>query len=199
MCKMRKFIAIAIVAAMIASLGAAFAQSTQSHGVSIMIPNVLVIRIVEEVGGRVAATDPRVYFNFEARHADYITAVETDTPLGPTLVERFGDVIVFSNRENWSVHLSATPLTFTPLMGGRVGFLALPDIRVDPIRYPGAGVTRPQSRWNLGTTLSIATGVSRTSGWRTLGFGGSDYELVVHGDEEPGTYTTTVTYTITAP
>ena len=39
----------------------------------------------------------------------------------------------------------------------------------------------------------------QTQGWRPLGISGADYRLFVDGTETPGTYTATVTYSITAP
>jgi len=201
----RKFLTIAIVAAMIASLGAAFAQTSQSHDVEIRIPNVLLIRIVGVVGDREPADNPRVVFDFSADHVAYMAAVEAGEagPLKPTSVENFGDVIVFSNSEtSWSVHLSALPLTFAPhILRGRGAFLDLASIRVRPGQLPDPGVVDRPWRWHLGTTGPIARGrgLEGYRGWRSLGFGGSDYELLVHGDEEPGTYTTIVTYTITQP
>ncbi len=37
------------------------------------------------------------------------------------------------------------------------------------------------------------------SGWRSLGFSGRGHSLAVDGDEDAGTYTTTVTYYLTFP
>lgn len=191
MCKMRKFIAIAIVAAMIASLGAAFAQGgpltdSQRHLVTITIPDVVLIRIT-------GSDHPSVSFAFG--ETAYVTAVEAAPALaGPTDVSGFSDVVVFANRATWRVNVEASALT-----GGPVGLL-LSDILVHPSRDTGANVNPGRiASFGLATSpLDIASGV-RTSGWRSLGFNGWDYRLALQGDEGAGTFTTTVTYTIVSP
>lgn len=44
-----------------------------------------------------------------------------------------------------------------------------------------------------------AFSIRSTSGWKSLGFNGLDYRVKVDGDEDPGEYATTVTYTIVEP
>jgi hypothetical protein len=78
--------------------------------------------------------------------------------------------------------------------------LALSDITVDPSAVAGVdGITSINDTFVLSTAeQSIAAG-TRTLGWTSLGIAGNAYRINVSGDEAPGTYDTTVTYTITAP
>ena len=118
--------------------------------------------------------------------------------LQPTSVDNFGDVIVFSNRAEWSVSLETEGIDFSDnLELGVSGHgVELSDITVVPSGRPGQSVA-VAADWNLATIDAIAKG-GRTQGWSSLGFSGRDYHLGVNGDEDPGTYTIVVTYTIVA-
>ncbi len=198
---MKHILSTLLISALLASLGSAFAQSA-SHELEIRIPNVLMLRITDGSSNS-AAVSPAVNFDFQA-------AANVDTYLDmvnggggnllPTSVNNFGDVIVFSNRATWNVTVAASVVTFANNLGiaGITGNgVALSDISVTPSGTAGLNVSSVSASWDL-TGSTIANGV-RTQGWRSLGFGGDDYRFSVNGDEDPGTYTTTVTYTIAAP
>lgn len=198
---MKKLIATAVVTTMLLATGAAFGQSA-SHEVEVRIPNVLMLRITDGVGNA-EATAPSVSFDFQADFDTYLDAVNSGvvTDLFPTDVNDFGDVIVFSNRGTWNVTVATTGITFANdlnLVGVTGNGVALTDITVAPPAAALHGSIQARAAsWNLAGG-QIANGV-RTQGWRSLGFSGNDYRLAVNGDEDPGTYTTTVTYTIAAP
>ena len=196
---MKKLVSTLLATAMLVGLGAAFAQAS-SHDVEIRIPNVLQLRIVNG-SSLAAASSPSVTFDFQANQAAYLDLVNAGGgELAPTSVTNFSDVIVFSNRASWTVTVSAGEITFDNNLGlaGATNLgISLADIIVRPSGTPGANVSTLEASWSL-TGGTIATGV-RTQGWRNLGFGGADYRFAVNGDEDPGTYTTTVTYTIAAP
>lgn len=187
----------------LAVAGFGFAQS-DSHDVTVRIPSVLQLRITDGTS-TADATNSSVTFDYQAA-ANINTYLNTVNAggglLNPTAVANFGNVVVFSNRSaTWSVGVAATALTFTnnlAVAGATGAGVALGDIRVVPSGTKGTGVTTVAANWNMATTTAVATG-GRTTGWSALGFGGTDYRLNVNGDEDPGTYTTVVTYTITAP
>jgi len=71
---------------------------------------------------------------------------------------------------------------------------------VTPGRPNESGSTAAGSFWTLSTaSQDIFTAGGRTLGWQTLGFSATDYEIELDGTELPGTYVTTVTYTILQP
>jgi hypothetical protein len=198
---MKKLIATAVISAVLLATGVAFGQSA-SHDVEVLIPNVLMLRITDGSGND-PATDPSVTFDFQATANvdDYLDAVNAGGgDLAPTAVSSFGDVVVFSNRATWNVTVGASTLGFVDNLGLTVTGtgVALSDITVAPSGTAGPNVSSVDTSWDLTTTGSIANGV-RTQGWRSLGFSGGDYRLAVNGDENPGTYSTTVEYTIAAP
>ncbi len=188
----------------VASFGAA---QTDSHDVTVRIPSVLQLRIIDGTGNN-AAANPAIEFDFQAAANinTYLNAVNAGGGnLAPTLVTTFDDIKVFSNKSGaWNVNVSATALAFTNnlTVTGATGVgVALADIEVTPSGATGSGVTVPTAGVLDPFDLSGATVASgtRTTGWSALGISGTDYALVVNGDEDPGQYTTVVTYTITAP
>ncbi|MBS3965670.1 MAG: hypothetical protein KGZ60_00195 [Truepera sp.] len=177
-------------------LGWASGQSA-SHQVAVIIPGHIGIRILGDGGW------PRaVVFDYSANPTAYLAAAQGSGILLPTAVEHFNDIQVSTNRLFWSVHVRATPLSYS---GSETGAgLTLADIRVRRgVRSglsPRVWTWSYLSTWTLSTTFQrIVQGLFPTGGWRSLGFNGWDYELRVHGDEDPGTYTTVVTYSLTAP
>jgi hypothetical protein len=126
----------------------------------------------------------------------------------PTSVNRFEDIEVNVNGFGlWSVYVQATPFVFTGT--GTGAGLALEDVGVARGSVSGLAQDAITVFWFLGTydtewTLStnarrIARSLLGTGGWRSLGFNGWDYALAIDGDEDAGTYTTTVTYYLTFP
>ena len=199
---MKKALFTALILSLLASLGTAFAQS-DSHDVEIQIPTILSVRIVD--GGGALAANPKVTFDYRSSSADvqlYIDAVNAGGgDLAPTAVTDFSDVQVFSNQASWSVYVSASALGFTQLDSGITSGagIALSDIVVTPTGTKGANVSTVSSSFALDASTAVATGVNTSGGWQSLGFSGGDYALAVNGDENPGMYTTTVTYSFTAP
>ncbi|MCA9329453.1 hypothetical protein KDA11_02320, partial [Candidatus Saccharibacteria bacterium] len=186
---------------------AALAQTGDSHTINVKIPNLLRLRIVD-TGGLNSSNNGAIAFDYNSTAAlqdQYINEVNAPTGgLAPTTVTGFGDVIVFSNRTGWNVFVSASTLVFSDTRG--LGLTAgagldLTDIIVTPSGSLDTGVTSVAGSWDLEHTGPstygdlIAQG-GKTQGWSSLGFGGSNYKLVVDGDENPGDYDTTVTYTI---
>jgi hypothetical protein len=199
---MKHLLRLAVLAAL-STVGFGFAQ-TDSHDVTVRIPSVLQLRVTDGTS-TADATGSSVTFDYQAAANinTYLNAVNAGgADLNPTAVNNFGNVVVFSNRTaTWSVNVAATALVFTNNLGvtGSTGAgVALADIKVIPSGAQGTGVTTRAANWNMGTTTAVASG-TRTTGWSALGFGGTDYRLTVNGNEDPGTYTSVVTYTITAP
>jgi hypothetical protein len=193
-----------VLAALLAGWSAwAGAQSTASHGVSVSIPDFIGIRIVGTGSGARA-----VVFDYDGDPVAYLQSVNGSGILPPTQVNRFDDVEVNSTRNGrWQVDVIATPLSFVG--AGTAGGLALSDIVV--VRGSRSGLTQAaivgpggstsyDTSWPLSTiTRRIATRTGSTQGWRSLGFNGLDYSLLVQGDEAHGTYTTIVTYLLSSP
>ena len=182
--------------------GGAFAQ-TDSHDVNIKLPNVLQLRITDGTGNN-ASGNAAIEFDYQTAAANVDTYLNTVNAgggdLDPTSVTGFGDVVVFANRASWNVEVSSTALAFNDNLGLGTGVsgagVALTDVRVAPTGTPGAGVSSVTPTWDLSGS-TVASGV-KTSGWSSLGFDGDDYVFAVNGDEDPGEYTTVVTYTISA-
>lgn len=170
-----------------------------AHDVRVTVPDVIGLRIVG------SGTGPRaVTFDYATDLSTYLAAVEGAGILPPTDVNRFDDVQVNSTRNGrWRIHVSATPFAYVG--PAAPSGLQLSDVRVersrpqDAIVGPGNSASYATS-WTLSSTATeIATRTGATGGWRSLGFSGWDYRLAVQGDEAPGTYTTVVTYSLTAP
>ena len=197
---MKKFLTAALTTGLILALGAGFAnQSSASHGVDIRIPNVLFLRITNGTNNeRLDGTT--VNFNFTADAAatnaylDHVTAVDdgADPWIGSTdAAPAFGDVVVFSNRNNaWNVSVEATNTAF-----------GLDNIRVTPDPALNTSGAEPvDTSWTLSTAaVDIFTDGDQTQGWQSLGFSAADYEIRLDGTELHGDYFTTVTYTIYQP
>ena len=199
---MKKLFAFAITSALIA-LGTAFAQ-TDTHDVNIKIPNVLQLRITDGTGNN-ASANAAIEFDYQTNAANvdtYLTTVNGGGgDLAPTTVTGFGDVIVFANRGTWNVSVSSTAMNFNDNLGLGASVtgagVALADIKVAPSGTAGTGVSAVSGNFDL-TSGQIANG-AKTQGWSSLGFDGNDYVFSVNGDEDPGEYTTVVTYSIAAP
>lgn len=208
---MKKFLVSALALFVLGSFGSVFAQAnTADHDLQVRIPNLLMLRITNGISTASVAT-PVVNFNFIDNAGGltaYLALVEGGVAgsLGPTF-SNFGDIVVLSNRGAWTVDVEASAFVFiddvittgedVPNGAG----LALSDITIDPSAVAGGpnGITSINDTFTLSTVeQSIAAG-TRTQGWTSLGIGGSAYSIAVSGDEGPGTYDTTVTYTITAP
>ena len=172
--------------------------------VTVSTPSYIGIRIVG------TGTGPRsVTFDYATNPTNYLTTIDNGGgALPPTTVNRFDNIEVnVIGIGFWSLYVQATPLTYT---GPHTGAgLNLSDLRVN--RGSASGLTQNaitifwflgayNTSWNLSTTPQrIARSFLGTNGWRSLGFNGLDYTLNVNGNEDAGTYTTTVTYYLTFP
>ncbi len=196
---MKKLITTALVTGLVLALGAGFAQPfapDAEHGVTIQIPDVLFLRITDGTDNE-AVTGTVVNFDFASTDAainEYLDWVDGGGGwIGSTDdVDAFGDVIVFSNRDGWSVTVVATAFA-------TAGF-SLDNVQVEPSGTLNLATANIAGSWTLSTTLeSIASNGAFTQGWKSLGFSAGDYAINLDGTEEPGTYETLVTYTIAQP
>lgn len=185
---MKKLVIISIVAALLLTLGVGFAQTNSpqsaAHGVNVAIPSLVMIRFTESGNnGAVSAPTPIAFawdaatFPFEGSH-------------GPTNLadSNWGTVRVFANAAGWSLTVLTTPTDDT--------LFNWSSISVTP------GAASPVAAFDLDqdvTQTLLATGQPRTSGWLDLGFGPADYAIELDGSTPPGTYSATVTYTISNP
>ena len=187
-------------------LNVVWASAQSEHDVSVKLPSLYGIRIVDSADRPALA--PSVTFDYGADIAGYDAAVAGAGVVEASSVTDFGDVQVFVRKKAgdfnpWVLQVQATPFIYS---GGVAGpGLALSDISVE--RGLTSGLTQEavtfgvvQPRWSLsGSSQLIAFSAYGTMGWQSLGFNGSDYRVKVDGDEDPGEYTTTVTYTIVEP
>jgi len=199
---MKKLLVTALAIGLVLTLGVGFANApSASHEVDIRIPNVLFLRITNgTTNARLDGTT--INFNFTADadaindYLDHISAITDpdDAWIGSTDgTPAFGDVIVFSNRNNaWRVTVEATAFA-------AAGF-GLDRVRVTPSRPNLSTSTAAGTSWTLSTAAeNIFTAGGRTQGWKSLGFSATDYEIRLDGTELSGDYLTTVTYTILQP
>lgn len=189
----------------LAVAGFGFAQS-DTHDVTVKIPSVLQVRITNGTSTAASAA-PAIEFDYQAAANinTYLNAVNAGgADLAPTLVTDFGNVLVFSNRVGtWNLRVSANALTYTNNLGltpapTGVG-VALADLKVTPAGTMDSSVTSRSANFALATAPAIVASGSRTTGWASVGISGNDYKLTVSGDEDPGQFVTTVTYTISMP
>ncbi len=189
----------ALPIALLVSVASFATAQTQRHDVTIRLPDIIGLRIVGPGSG------PRsVTFDYAADADGYFAALDGDGSLMPTSVNRFDDVEVHATRNGrWRISVQATSFAYTG--PATPAGLALADIRVDRSGPQDAIVGSGNSAtyattWTLSTAATeIATRTGATGGWRSLGFSGWDYRVTVDGNEAPGTYTTVVTYSLTAP
>ena len=199
----RATVLLLAIVALLATLTPGWAQgSTASHPLSITIPERIGIRIVGP------GTGPRtVEFDYGSDLPAYLAAASAGTPLLPTHVHRIDDVEVDVARNGrWYVYVQATPFAYTgPAAGDGLDLSAITvrrgvrsGLTQNAITGPGGSASYAAS-WALSTNLQqIATRTGGTGGWRSLGFNGWDYELSVDGGEDPGSYRTIVTYTVSS-
>ena len=192
-----------VLVVLVAMLTPSMAQdSTAAHPLSVTIPERLGIRIVGP------GTGPRtVEFDYGSDLPAYLAAAAAATPLLPTRVHRIDDVEVNVTRNGrWYVYVQASPFSYTgPQTGAGLELSAVTvrrgvhsGLTQNAIEGPGNSA-RYLASWALSTELQeIASRPGSTGGWRSLGFNGWDYELSVNGGEDPGSYRTIVTYTVSS-
>lgn len=179
-------------------VGSAAMAQTDQHDVTIRIPDLLSVRIVDGSGNNPSSA--AVVFDFQANATTYINTVNAGGgEMNPTGVTGFADVLVLSNHGSWKLNVSAAALGYSDNQsvgtGGTAG-IALSDIKVHPSGGLGTGVTS-HADFDLSTATAVAVGI-KTTGWSGVGISGDDYRLAINGDENPGEYTTVVTYSITS-
>jgi hypothetical protein len=185
---------------------ATFAQVTDTHQVTVRIPNYIGLKIVDSAGNINVYPNASVTFDYAASPATYMSAVLGTQVLPPTQVSNFADVqVAVRGGASWSIRVRATPFVFTGT-GAASGF-NLADIRVNRGAVSGL-IADPSllrgpiqlTTWSLATTnRTIFRTNGATVGWDSLGFNGQDYDIRVQGDEQPGQYVTVVTYELTFP
>ena len=190
---MRKLLIIAIVAAMIASLGAAFAQAVTdraSHEVWVNIPGVAMIRLTS--GASNAAVTANTAVNFSLNPAQVGIGATPIAPIAPYPSPTrwaWDNVMVYANRSStWNVTLGVVQSEGAPAA------FAWSSVTVPVIASGGLA-----SPFNLGIASTTFIAASNVSGWSSLGFGQGDFRLTLAGTELAGLYTATVTYTLTSP
>lgn len=183
-----------------------FAQTTDDHTVRVRIPNYIGLKIVDAAGNINVYPNASVIFDYANDPATYYAASIGSQTLPPTQVNNFVDVqVAVRGGSSWSIQVRGTNLVFTGT-GTASGFL-LSDIRVN--RGAVSGLTPDPSllrgpikltNWSLKTSYqTIFRSNGATMGWDSLGFNGQDYIIQVQGNEQPGQYTTVVTYRLTFP
>lgn len=169
----------------------ALAQTSADHELRIRIPNYVGIKIIDDSGNMTGAAS--VTFDYSADPTTYFAAAQGNGILYPTQVSSFTDVQVFKSGGTWAVYVRAGNLQGPPGGSG----LLLQDIEVWPGSVSGlaAGAGNVSASWQLTTNNHrIAHGQGSTGGWQSLGFNGHDYVVQVQGNEDPGSYSTRVTY-----
>jgi hypothetical protein len=173
---MKKLVATLIATGMLLGFGAAFAQDQKledldSHELQITIPPVILLRFVTSAGVRVAA-DPVVF--------DILPG--TFNPLGTYTAPaaNWSDIEVFFNDGDFTVEVETNNASFD-----------WSKVTVTPAGSLVAEFDLPEN-----TNLEILGQTSSSGNWQSLGISPASYSLTLTGEEEPGTYTTTVTYTV---
>ena len=168
------------------------------------------LRIVDSTNSPALA--PSVTFDYGADVVGYNAAVAGPGYVDASSVTDFADVQVYVRKNAadfavWTVQVQASELLYSGSGNGLNPGLALSDISVERGSMSGLSQSAVapstgfvQARWSLSEGEQImAFGFRGTSGWKSLGFNGADYRVAVDGNEDPGIYTTTVTYTIVEP
>ena len=173
---MQKYIIPTLAAFILLATGTAFAQTaTAGHDVTINIPNVAFLRFTATTtpSDTTALVNPILDIVFSPSAAE----VESAATVAPTNVPSWGDLKVYVNRDtNWTVDVE-----FAPNAGS----------------FDWSKVSMDGTAWDLGADAQVGSGSN--AGWSSLGFGGEGFRLALDGLETAGTYSGTVTYTLTAP
>jgi hypothetical protein len=173
-----------IVSGMLLGVGAAFAQTSQSHPVEVRIPGVMMIRLTSGTSNDPVRLPTPVQFDLTTVPFE---PIRTYSPTN-LAAANWNNVRVFVNRAGtWRVTV-ATDNNLFPW--GRVRVI------------PSGGFYRVRA-FNLPlpaqSPRTILTGAGPTGGWRSLGFGPARFRLRLTGTEAAGTFSTTVTYAIVSP
>lgn len=176
---MKKLVIISIVAALLFTTGAVSAQSSQQHEVSVRLPNVLMIRIIDTANGNSPIESPSpVLFDFSGQDA---ATFDPSGTLDPTSTSHnWNDIVVLANGGGWTVYVSTDNDDFE---WDKVSFTHNDGVFTLPVD----------------DTASLVTSGSRTNGWQSLGISPTSFSLVLDATEEAGDFTTTVTYSFTNP
>ena len=174
---MKKFLVSALAMFVLVSFGSVFAQTTLAsagHDVTVTIPEVAFLRFTDTIASRgVYGGELNLEFDVE------VEDVEAGDPIVRTnAAAAWGDLKVFLNRAiAWTVTVEVDQ-----------------DTAANATLFPWANIGT--SDFNIDDD-TIDTGT--TNGWHSLGFGATDLLLNLSGTEVAGTYTATVTYTLTTP
>lgn len=186
------------------NLNQATKNTSATHGVTVEIPRLAMIKIVNANNTTTSGT-AQVTFNLlndpsfvsQGFSGTYTSGSSAFSESG------FADIEVIANG-GWTVTVSTTNWTGIAANGSSLSthFVDGSNITVTPTGTAGAAVTPAGTSFTLpntgGGSKSVASG-TRTTGWQSLGFNAKDYALKLNGTEPAGTYSFTVDYTITTP
>ena len=193
-----------LLAALVLLATHALAQSV-SHPLSVSTPSYIGLRITG------TGTGPRsVTFDYATNPTNYLTTIDNGGgTLPPTTVNRFDNIEVnVVGFGYWSLHVQATPLDYTgPGTGAGLNLERPPRqprqrLRTHPKRHHHLLVPRHlqhhlEPRHHAPTHRPQPPRHQRLA--QPFSFNGLDYTLNVNGNEDAGTYATTVTYYLTFP
>jgi hypothetical protein len=170
---MKKLVATLIATGMLVGMGTVLGQLDQSHDVTVTLPELLAIRMVNTADDPLAPVTPgAVVFNLGGLDVDSFVPADTYY----AAAANWNNVLVYSNYSAWEVNIALGEPT--------VGVFNWSKVLV-----PG--------RFRLNAGATVGSGVSPTGGWQPLNFGPTDFALELDGTEVAGTYSVRVTYTIT--
>ena len=188
---MRKLLVTLLVMLLAGSLlavGTSRGASPQSQtaDVTVLIPNLVAIYL-----------NNNVTFDFSN-----ITANPSNSPYPPDVFPAWylptsPSASPYESLTVWTNNPSGWTLT-TKGSGDFATTLPLSDLYYAPDGEPKTadGSATAGGNWVAfsSTDQTVASSATKTSGWEEYN---QDYEIMLDGDEEPGTYTVTITYTIT--
>ena len=180
---MKKYIIPTLAAFILLATGTAFAQQNIArHDVEVRIPEVLMLRFTSGNSNAAVSNDLNLLFDLTNEFDDGLagTYPVSNTP-------GWDDLKVFVNRfSTWSVSMALSNVSVPTN-----AVWDWSEIAVTP------APTGAASDFTLTDTTVVGSNSAR--GWTSLGFGPDQFALTLDGTEVAGTYTATVTYTLTAP
>jgi hypothetical protein len=180
---MKKVILTALASLLMLTFGATFAQATAAHDVTVTIPEVVMLRFTSGASNAAVTSNQDVVFDLTDEFDDGLAGT-----YGMTNTPGWDDLRVFVNRaSSWSVTMGLSDIVVP--VGAAWDWS---EIVVTP---SGSGLAT--NAFGLDDSGIVTAATAR--GWSSLGFGPQDFDLTLDGTEVAGTYSATVTYTLTAP
>ena len=175
-----------LVSTAVLGAGVAFGQtvlSQKSHGASVTVPNMAFIRMTLGASNADVAAPDQVDFTMTPLTYQIGTFSPTNGGFN------WDDVKVFYNTDAaWEVVVSTSGDTAAPA----TSVFDWTKVSMTPT-VVGVGA------YTLGATTTIYTDTVRTTGWMSLGIDPADYLVTFDGLEDPGVFTTLVTFTLQNP